>query len=130
MRKLSFIAITAICITSCIEKLEPVEPRFEKIYGYNSESTPWGLAVNSDGTYMIYGSATRTVLDMNNTGETREAEMPILIKIDQFGNDIMTRSFPISQVQYFYDEMVQYFEDLGVPDAIFNMDRAYFDSVV
>lgn len=101
MKRLLILLIFSIVFESCIEKLDSAEPKFEKLYGYNANSIASGIAECSDGSYLIYGSADKTRLDMENSnGGTTEDQMPILIKIDQHGNEIISRTYPIKQLLY------------------------------
>ena len=46
-----------IVIGSCIEELDPLEPSFEKVYGFNGNSSLNGISKNADGSFLIYGWA-------------------------------------------------------------------------
>lgn len=121
MNQRIIIFLMALTFGSCIEELDLLESNFEKVYGLNRSADPFGIYQNSDGTYLIFGRAQRTIQDFKNfSRENRAALMPIIIKIDQNGNEIITRTYPIEQLKYEY----------GLFPGTYNVDVAHFSSVI
>jgi len=99
--------IAVLFVVSCIEDLEPLESNFEKVFGFNNNALANGISKNANGSFLLFGWAERTVTNFNDLSRaTKVSQMPILIQVDQNGNEITTRSYPMGKVDYQFNPVV------------------------
>jgi len=103
MKKFTILILIPWVLLSCIEQLEPIEPRFEKVYGFSRDSYPEGITMLEDGSMLLYGRAARQIMEMSGGGgdpNIIDALMPLIIRIDQNGNELITKTYPFDQIIY------------------------------
>jgi hypothetical protein len=103
------IVLALLPLVSCNDLFEVSNSSFIKIYGENLGSVPRGFFQKDDGGFVIYGSTNKNVY---GGGFTETDEVPTIIVTDAFGNQILSRQYPFSNLEYEHNQLKGYILDI------------------
>ena len=117
-RIIFLIGLPLILIASCKDIFEVSNSSFVKIYGENLNGGPIGFFQKDDGGFVIYGDVNKNI---DGGGFIATKPIPTIIVTDKFGNQTLSREYPLGDFQY-QQNQASFIE--------WEIDRAYFISMI
>ncbi len=98
MKNHKIVLIILLLLTiACHDPFEVSNSSFVKVYGENLDAEPYGFFQKEDGGYVIYGFVNK---NLGGGGFIESKHIPTIIVTDEFGNQILSRQYPIEDVEF------------------------------